>query len=197
MVYGAPAVLRVRGVFAWVFAVFGAGCAHAPCAAGRACGAAVWSEPSGPDERIVVAAVTEVGVPSAPSGLRATVPVGARPTVLRFDLSGVPSSARVARAVLSLRPDPSWRPGATRLTVFAVRERWSAAQVARGREPALSDALGATVELPAVRAPVRVDVTDAVRGWAAGTRELEGLGLVADGAAVVFAGDARLEVALR
>lgn len=200
MVYGAPAVLRVCGLSGVLCVASMLGCAHAPCPSDRTCHAAVWTEPAGPDERIVVAPVVDIGVPSQPSGLRATMPVGSRATVLRFDLTGIPPSAQVERAVLSLRPDPSWRPGptSTRLTVFAVRDPWSAAQVSRGVEPSLGDSVAPTVDLPAsVRAPVRVDVTVAVRGWARSERVLEGFGLVADGPAVVFRGAADLEVALR
>lgn len=180
------------------------------CPRGLACGTASWLPVNGAgiEGQFVVSPVLRVAGGSVLPGTEPEqLRVGPRPVLLRFDLSEL-AGRSVERAVISLVPHPSWRPleQPVRLYLHTIVGPWPGGSADTVDVPALAPDPVAQVFLPGnVRAPVRLDVTTALRAWQAGTMPFEGFAVSSDGPVVVLTGPAayaqgdrpRLEVVVR
>ncbi|MBL8681197.1 MAG: DNRLRE domain-containing protein [Myxococcales bacterium] len=180
-----------------------------PCPAGRFCGAATWVT-SGDEPIIEGTSVVLVANGASDPRQGAFVEpeqldLEPRSVFVRFDLA--PARARgtsVERATLLLSPHPRWSTAerSVRVAVHAL-----ASNGAQGNEePALASDIVSTATVPLhMRAPIRMDVTRAVRAWWDGSLPSGGLAISADGTGLVVQGAAaaarsdrpRLEVIVR
>lgn len=163
------------------------GCGSA-CPRAALCGASSWATTPSAGGAFVVLPVVQVVSPSGPSDTRVDVRSGGV-TLLGFDARALAGRGRVARAMLSLVPHPSWRPAGQRLRLQAraVRSGWSAGGGDPSGGPTLDTEPCAELVLPAgSRTPLRIDVTAALA--ALGGRALAGVALQAEGGEASFVG---------
>jgi hypothetical protein len=178
------------------------------CPPQRFCGAATWVA-SGDEPIIEGTSVVLVATASSDPRQGTFVDpeqldLEPRAVFVRFDLA--PARARgasIERATLLLAPHPQWRTidRSVRVAVHPL-----ASGEARGAEPAIASDLVSVATIPLqLRAPIRMDVTRAVRAWWDGSLPSGGLAISADGAGLVVQGAAavarsdrpRLEVIVR
>jgi hypothetical protein len=170
------------------------GCGR-PCPSGRFCGVATWV--SGADEPIVEGAAFVLVAHSAtdvslgPFVQPEQLALRPRAVSLRFDVRSLRSRApTVERATLLLAPHPQWQ---TLDRSVRVAVQAAGAAGLNGEVEALPD-LTATATVPlAMRAPVRIDVTRAVRAWWDGSTPQGSLALSADQEGMVVQGAAAIE----
>jgi hypothetical protein len=205
--------LRLSAAFAAGLLALAHACVTgSPCPRDRVCGGGTWIPAGGAmaEGSMVLAPVSDAAGPSTGYASSEHLPVGGRPVLLRFDLSGLDGRGTIERAMLLLSPHPAWRPNGLPVRIFAraIISPWSAYSVAQDGPPILDSVPTAEIALPGdTRTPVRMDVTNALRAWQSGSVAFQGLALSSDDAtsSVVFAGlgtydDAsrpRLEVVLR
>lgn len=90
--------------------------------------------------------------------------------------------AKVASAFVRIAPDESALPATKPLRVEVARilEPWSSDTVSWGRKPETEVPALATWVTPRLAAPVRIDVTPIVRGWASRKADEHGIAMVAE-----------------
>lgn len=186
-------------------------CAAAPaCPPDRVCGTSSWipaSGAAGVEGPMVIASASEIAGAAPPGAFAERVPLGNRPVLIRFDLAAI-EGREVERATLSIVPHPGWHPAGRPLRLYAraVTGGW-APEAPEGASAAYldPDPIADAVLPGRTRAPLRLDVTAALRAWQAGVAGFDGLALSTTGEGVVIQGPAalapsdrpRLEVVLR
>ena len=129
--------------------------------------------------------IGEHGITAA-ADLGPTITLGKRgqadTLVMRYAIE-LEEDARVQRALLVLDPMPDCvrRPGRIALELAHVRSPWRSGELTRGTQPHLE----LPMRLPDTTAtpprPLRIDVTEVVRGWAADRKGFHGLAIIANG----------------
>src|SRR5437867_10990504 len=109
-------------------------------------------------------------------------------TFLKFDLSTLPpgtTGSDVTRAMLTVFADRVNVPGT--LDALRVTSAWSEATVTGNHEPTLGAAVATAVPVPAKNEFVAIDVTALVKDWLDGVAPNDGVALVANAGAGLFA----------
>lgn len=190
-------------------AAFAATSCGRPCPQGRFCGAATWVS-SGDEPIIEGTSVVLVATQSSDPRQGAFVEpeeldLEPRAVFLRFDLAPARSrGTSVERATLLLAPHPRWST-VDRSVRVAVHPLASNGSLATSEPVVAPDAVSTTTVPLHMRAPIRMDVTRAVRAWWDGSLPSGGLAISADGVGLVVQGAAaaarsdrpRLEVIVR
>lgn len=105
---------------------------------------------------------------------------GVRKTFLFFDVSSIPPSATIAKAILRLYVAEITDAGI--VDIRLVSASWTEASITAANAPALGSTIGSsTLALSALRETVTFDVTSAVTSWVNGTTPNFGLALAPNG----------------
>ncbi len=188
-------------------------CGAGYCVAGRCRPAEATPAPA--DARRVVLAPAEIAVvQSARGGARAPEAIalgraaGGRLVVLLRFAATWRDDAEIASAFVVLDPSPGAPPPGREVTLEVARvlEPWRSEAATWGRQPRLSIPEAAAVVRRSPALPLRIDVTELVRGWALRRADDHGIAILAPGEDPVGAGYSmgiaegagpRLEVYLR
>jgi hypothetical protein len=182
---------------AWLVAAWSAlSCASAtPCGLHRVCGLPSLAPSGGAtgESRVALAWADRAASGEGDLSGRDALVVGRGGLFLGFQVPEAALQGRLERALLVLVPHPGAGTGAGVVRVRAVRSPWTAGSVAAGRAPVLDEAVLAQARLPADgRAVLRLEVTEALLAWRAGTGPTGDLYLEADGDGVHFVGPGAL-----
>ncbi|WP_437815453.1 DNRLRE domain-containing protein [Sorangium sp. So ce1078] len=104
-----------------------------------------------------------------------TLPEGAQPGVLAFDLSFIPAGSDVDSATLSL--SHPWKASASTIEVHRVNGPWQEATVHAGNFPGYNAAVEATITTVAADAVATANVAALVQTWVDGSQPNHGVAL--------------------
>jgi len=102
--------------------------------------------------------------------------------LMRYSIE-LEQDARVQRALVVLDPMPDCvrRPGRIALELAHVLSPWRSAQLTRGNQPRLELPMRLPDAAATPARPLRIDVTEVVRGWAKDRKRFHGLAIIANG----------------